>query len=307
MFKNRVLILSIFLFSFAFLETSYAQTAGDYKIPLPPGAEELQSQDFILAGTDRNINTYRIKLSSEEVMAFYNQQMPKQGWSREISDADPTGNAVNFNNPQLKSLSNTVVNYAKGDYRARILVMPASVNLRDKSTVFAVSSGKKIDINSKNAEKPAEKVGFMPVYPEAKLLFQAGSAYTYSTPDDITKVALFFKNNLPFYGWQLSQETPIHAKDISAVTGNIDDILTNTKSGCIDCEKDKAGADEMKKQIKEFMGEMRILSARLVYAKPNGESLKIEFENVDLGSKKELLKGNAVPGTSIRVSYYAQQ
>jgi len=77
---------------------------------------------------------------------------------------------------------------------------------------------------------------------------------TYSTPDDIEPVVLFYKNNMANYGWNLIEEEPIKIRDFSKDLEKYD-----LAQVCPSCAKNKIN---LSKSMEMQLAELKFTNSR---------------------------------------------
>ena len=271
-----------------FREFSYAALWESSDIPLPKDTKLAQPQQNIQMGNvERKNSIYKTSLTPEEVLNFYQEQMPKRGWAEEAGAGE--GRQI----PGMagtQEIPHNVLNFIKGDNSLFVVVLKRSS--KANYTVFVVNYGKKISLYG-TQPAPAKKLDFMPVYPEAQVIFASDTIYDYSLPTDINTAVSFYKSNMHKYGWQPVEEMPVTESKF----GTLD---LQKAMDCPTCAKVEIPQD-MQNLIMERMNKATKLKAELKYGKSNGERVNLEFEqvaNVDYGPY-----GPTGPATNVKVKY----
>lgn len=278
---------------------SFAAFWDNFDVPLPSGAKLSQSQNIQVGEVERKTTTYRTSQTPEEILEFFRSQMPARGW---VADTAFIEGMQKFKLPEeqmpaaMSAIQNNMLNFTKGDYTMFVVVVP--MQPRSNFTIFTINYGKRFALTGDNG-KPAKKLDFMPVYPEARQMFSTESTYIYRTDADIDSVISFYKQDMPNYGWQLQEETPVTETGMGSA-----DIF---EQDCPDCPKVTSGVtsgklgdsipDDIKNLVMERVSKIKVKKSGLKYTKSGGKAVTIEFKQADTAGAMP----TAVAGTEISV------
>lgn len=320
--KKRIKLImpSMFLLFILFSPNAYAgfwdRAEGittEAGIPIPSGAQKIMTRDFEMMGQSRKLTTYKCYLTDEEILEFYQRQLPKYGWTEKESLAKllkqynvslPNTEELSGLGIDLQKVTKNILRFNKADNSLTIMIMP----VKDPSgaTLFSLDFGKDIT-KSPNylppegvVPQPAQKLDFMPVYPNSMLISHIDKNYVYSCQDDIEAVVAFYKQKMFSYGWQLIEESGITQSKLDPLSVFNQD--SDASSGCPSCSE--AQKEELKSQLQSLPAEIKagfeensvILKANLDFVKSNAERLKMRFSQLKMGQPQL--------GTQITVSYY---
>ena len=300
---KKYIILGCFAIGsmFLFARPTFAAFWESYDVPIPSGAQIMQSQDSQMGEVTRKNVVYKTSLSPEEVLEFFSGQMPAKGWSTDTSFAEVMKKLKmpeEQTQTSLAAIQNNTLSFTKGDYSMFLVVMPGQPN--SKFTVFTINYGKKIEMMGDQGQ-PAKKLDFMPVYPEAKQMFSTKDTYVYAAEANIDSVVSFYKKNMLDYGWQLAEETPVSETNL-AESAALQQKLRETPGYQTGATGNLAGKaqPEMQKMAMDIAGKIKVQKAELRYTKPGEKPISLEFQYADTSDY-------GLPGrTSIKVSINAE-
>jgi len=279
---RKKMILSL-VFIFCSFSLAFAAFWDNVDVPLPRDAQLSDSRNLQTGNIERKMLTYKTNLSSDEVLEFYAEEMPKRGWQE--TTASLSGMLKNVplppeqNIPGMPSASEILSNvrsFTKGDYSVILVIVP--VRAKKPFSIFTVNWGKKIELLD-DQPPVAKKLDFMPVPPEAKLLFSTEKTYVYSVTQDIKNAISFYKLQMPNYGWQLTEETPVTEKGLNEAPSGF-----GQKEDCPGCNQNQGVPGNIPEDIKELianrMRQAKVLTAELKYKKSNAEGLILNFKQI---------------------------
>lgn len=165
--------------------------------PLPNDAVLKLEKAIPVGPTTSIVRSYSTMLNKDQIMRFFQKELLKLGWQEQYTKG---------------------LGYVKGDKIISVLVLSGKPHPNDKKTYFSVVYATKLsDEMMKASQKDTpDNLNFMPVYPGSKQLLLWDNANgvmgTYSVDAPIEKVAAYFKNKMPSYGWKLVFEKPVSEK-----------------------------------------------------------------------------------------------
>lgn len=215
MLKHKIMVT---LTAVVFMLTG-AALAQEY-LPVPSGAQESKKQVRKLAGSEYTLTYYKSSSSSEEIKSFYRANLPALGWKEKGFLDDLSQIEQLKDNPFLGQVLEKTLVFEKDKEIIIINFLPAL--RQSKEIQFTLSRGTMPEMpeGAQAEQQPfivpelvaQPKKNVAPAYPGSSLMFlqepQAGQRAVYATADEAQKVAGFFKEQMPGYGWALQEETP---------------------------------------------------------------------------------------------------
>lgn len=256
-------------------------------IPVPPKTEETKQERRIISGAELKFTYYKSQLNISQIKDFYRSRLGKLGWqeSEVLKDLQQNAN-INIDRASLDRTVEDNTIFSKEGVMTVINFIPAGV-LSGKETRFTICQGK-IDFSVPPSEdtafvpelldKPKKEV--TPVYPGASLMSltedKRSLKATYFSKDSVDSVMHFYKEEMPNYGWELTDETPGH----KVSTG--------------DCPTCPASGVNMNKPVDMVFGE-------LVFANENKDNCRLGFSRIV--TEQEIKVGPGFNFTIILVDY----
>lgn len=265
-------------------------------LPVPIGAEEVKKEARRISGSEFELVYYESNQPASQIKDFYRQRLPNLGWQEKELVKELTQKQGIHLDPSLVGALEQNLTFEKGDETLIISVMPGEY-FQNRKTKLTLSRGKlktqeEIEANTEPEfgllAKPKKDVA--PVYPGATLLSLAepgnSQQATYSAKDDIDKVALFYKANMPSYGWSLTAEqSPQRVGTQGVDPGAIQRACpTCPKEGGIQSVETWASRLSFSNQKGEFCG---IDLARVIPIGASSRDFETTIIRVDYGEKEK--------------------
>lgn len=180
------------------------------QLPLPQGAVKQGSQETKLNGVNYTLESYASTLRAEEVLSFYKQALPLQGFT--LSAEDAASGVLHFANP----------------LRDHIAIMAREEEGRTVINITSwqgpAASGNAGGISAKPLKEAAgEDLAGIPRYPGSlrlsSLAFAGVKTAAYTSEDKKEKIASFYTNQMHSAGWQRAAEDFFAKKEAGRILG----------------------------------------------------------------------------------------
>jgi hypothetical protein len=198
-------------------------------LSVPSDAEEVKREERLIAGNKFDFIYYVSKSDITVIKNFYRSKLAASGWvEQELAQDLKQLPGVKIN-PDMEQTLGYNLSFSKDEEQLIISFLPSQYS-RDNKTRFTVCYGKIAKDFKETQETPAlpalidkPKKDVAPVYPEASLVALSEQAKSlkasYAVKADIEGVLVFYKENMPGYGWSLVNEKPIDRKTAGGLSG----------------------------------------------------------------------------------------
>lgn len=198
-------------------------------LPVPSDTEEVKREERLIVGNKFDFIYYVSKSDITVIKNFYRSKLVASGWvEQELAQDLKQLPGVKIN-PDMEQTLGHNLSFSKDEEQLIISFLPSQYS-RDNKTRFTVCYGKIAKDFKETQETPTlpalidkPKKDVAPVYPEASLVALSEQAKSlkasYAVKSDIEDVLVFYKENMPGYGWSLVNEKPIDRKTAGGLSG----------------------------------------------------------------------------------------
>ena len=225
---KRVLLLAIFFIGIAAVNL-YAAWWDLNRLPVPHRTEAVQKREPDLTSGSFEVIYYISALSSDELRDFYLKRLTDEGWQQK----EPLEELSRISAPGLLPMASQSFSDCLIFEKDQETIIVRFTSLRNRSTRkdyntnYIVSRYQRGDAESPYKPGPIPEVDskfppeLLPDYPRATLVGmteQDGMLYgAYHTSDGVKDASIYYRNNMPAFGWDLQHESPINKHDFPGV------------------------------------------------------------------------------------------
>ncbi|MDP2941652.1 MAG: hypothetical protein Q8N85_05335 [Candidatus Omnitrophota bacterium] len=280
--RNNFLLATIFAALFFSLQ-AFAEEA-----PLPASAELVKQERRRIAGMEMEFSYYTSAQDAQAIKSFYRGQLAKLGWKENAPLAGLRQVEGVTVDASLKERLEANLIFQKGDLMLVINFLPAEL-ARGQKTRFTLCQtqmdlSKVMSLAQAGGQtgfpellnKPQKEVA--PVYPDASLITLSEDAdslrLVYYSRDSIAQAAVFYKEQMPSYGWELTDEQPVRK-------ANSEELGLQAAANCPTCPGYNSA---LAKKMEMLYGEFEFRNAAQDRCKIAVSNMQANINNQNLAS-----------------------